>query len=542
MANQFLYYYRNIAGNTDNVKFLYEFDSQPTGLVYDSKQSYSGTIANYVSSFYSASGSGGLNGTSYFTVSGTGIDPNQFTLFLDFQRKSASKGGIFSTATTGSGFTFGINDVNRFYIDVPQKKETHVFQTLYPAQYNTIALSKNRHSFSLYLLDPTNNSADSESWECDFSALPNNSGAIYVGRDNVNQWNYSGYFGQIAYVDRNLSKNIIYELFSGFKPETLSLTGYNGIFNFALVNDAYNSFNANEDASFTLVSKSIDGSMLNSAFQSRRVEHWTGTGDFSFSGTSAQGSMQVKNDAGTTMGLAFFGTSTSGATFPAHIDYEYLVDADKKKLVTHSTYTVSGKKVFVDHDYNIIITGGIPILDSTGWINAYKMDGLHFYPRKFLSGQFYDSSRHLLYSTGQSYVFNNEAPYSIVAGYYKTNDEKFSQVIVNENHKTGLYTVTNNNIIGPTGTNKKVHYSFKANYSPMVNALNVAFDGRVTKSFFRKFAFITGAKSGIGYQCFRNDEIFEHSIYDKIYNVDDFSAFSSRPYTMHNNTTDSFIS
>jgi hypothetical protein len=248
------YDFSRISGDSVVINSLYSADSQYSGgFVYiDNNPGFivslnSGEFNDYL-------GSGFFSGTAIFRVSNY-LNEQNWTMFLGYKNFDCNiernKSTVLitnqNTPASTSGFSFGFNGANKFFLEYNDISGKNTYTSSYENKNNSlISLSKNNNFFELSSHDFANSSNTLEAFE-----LPNyvNSNIYFLGNTfsgaNTNYTGFKGfvddflYFsGYIGYGQRN---NLAGGIFcSSITPATTVsiVTGYNKISSGRYVNAA----------------------------------------------------------------------------------------------------------------------------------------------------------------------------------------------------------------------------------------------------------------------------------------------------------------
>jgi len=182
-----------------------------------------------------------FNGSGYFSghyvkianYSGN-IDPNQFSIFLTYDKIITGNSILLSsyneTDVDCSGFTIGINDANRYFIETPTGF-CFTFNKIIPANKNCLCVVKGNNSFSINLIDLKSREIV-ETQQIGVNANSKyNSDSFFIGGNPAFEtgrnfdYRFIGFIDSFAYIDKAITRKQIEALSSGLLPYVSGVSG-----------------------------------------------------------------------------------------------------------------------------------------------------------------------------------------------------------------------------------------------------------------------------------------------------------------------------
>lgn len=219
--------YNNSRIYTGLLRSLWEFE--PRGDSYILNSSNTNNSGQFIggSSYYSNSGSGSFDGSSYASILNySDLTSKQFTVMMMMERLNSGNCVLLSSYATGlssSGVTIGITDSNYLYghLHYSGLDLTYTFKNIPVPKKGVYAFCFNGLSLSINYCDIKSNSLVSESWTPN-SNSDSYSNSFFIGGNPDYESNYgfskfSGALDQFVYLSSVISNDKIVELAGGFK-------------------------------------------------------------------------------------------------------------------------------------------------------------------------------------------------------------------------------------------------------------------------------------------------------------------------------------
>lgn len=235
-SGNFLIYYNfsNISGDIVTFNELYPYSNQYQNNRLIIQNNPGIVVGPRPSGFNDYSGSGFFGGDTVFRM-GKNLNLNDWSLFLNIKNSGCSINRNLPTVilsnkrdiTGTSGFCFGLNGANKFFIENTVSGETRIKTTeMQGYKNNCISLSKVNNRFEISLHDPLNNLHRTEEFVLNDYRLSDQwfFGNAYNSNDNYT--GFVGYFDDLILISgfigkesrQNLSKAIFY---TGYVPPYL---------------------------------------------------------------------------------------------------------------------------------------------------------------------------------------------------------------------------------------------------------------------------------------------------------------------------------
>lgn len=330
--------------------------------------------------------SGQFNRTSQLTLSDYG-DPHSFTI-LSTVDASTSGHILFSNYQNGSGWTLGINQAQKPYLQVGNAP-VYCFPTNL-AKKNAIAFSKAGDKFSFGTYDFISKSVDIQDVIIKGNSL--SSGNVFLGGNDNYESNYPhdqkllGEVDIFVYIDKNLYKSDIQRLFNGFRlwngnPPVTEVTSYLNEFKMSHVKLLRSGF-INSGATLNLYNQSLIPAKVNlqanySPINGRYLTQESETGVYSFySGVQQLNTVDRRiidrNVPKNTLVLYDSSEVVDSATLTSTVVGPSVISGNYFK--SSSVVNISGYgRAFVGHDYLEISqnhqSAGSPIIPKSNNLN-----------------------------------------------------------------------------------------------------------------------------------------------------------------------------
>jgi len=472
IENWKIYYdFSKISGDAIVINALYDANTQYSGgCVYVEKNP--GFIVGLNSGgFNDYEGSGFFSGNSILRVSNYLNEPD-WTMFLTYKNTGCQidkdKSTILISNQTNlsdtSGFCFGFNGANKFFIEYNNISGKNTYTSLYEGKNNTsISLSKNSNIFELSVHDFINSENTRELFSLDDYV---NSNIYYLGNTYNNDTNYTGFKGYMddflylsGYIGYEQRNNLAGGIFCSITPSSTILitSGYNRI-------------------TGSIYSASVPIGVGITGYQSVIV----GTIP-----TKNGGSIQICNLSGVT-GLIYgeetqFLTGSATGSRIVSVVIPEVINYDFEKLKYYSNNRIKLLYPIDNSDF-------VEINTYTGFFDNYKeITNFDYSLQQFVLGLDYTGQSINLFSNGVLQISGSNINGDIVSGNYNLSDN----IYVNSNgffeqfvDKLLYFDITNTpQIIQYTGTgisyslNNSSNNSMYLNGQKLVSGLNYSING-----------------------------------------------------------------
>ena len=253
MANSgFLYFLGEYSSEGEgDFGFYYDFSGSGTnsGTVVnrfaDNDYTFTPSISGNGTSFWSKSGSGQFDGSSFVKLNKVGTAPSdtESTLYCIAEKSGISPGLIFSNLSSGSpvgnvtcsGFSFGLNAANRLffeYYDNMKKKPVVITSNKIIADKNCAFLRTSSTSVSFGYYDFFNQRAESESYDLIYGPEPSDGFYIGAAAPTAPAWavknKFVGWIDDITFACKGLSEDSFSAFASGsvYAHNTIPISSY----------------------------------------------------------------------------------------------------------------------------------------------------------------------------------------------------------------------------------------------------------------------------------------------------------------------------
>lgn len=222
--------YNSLNLPSGDLKAVWEFGSRGDDYISTSNGINSGLYTGGSNNFYSSAGSGAFGGGYAVMQNPATASSQTMNVSLLFENIESGKSILFSNyqtgAATASGFTFGLNDANRFFAhyNISGQNLTYTFNQIPVSKKNCISVNVATNEITLYHNDLVSDSCVFETYSFDFPRKTATENFFLGGNPDYESTygsqRFSGHIDQFTYVNKSLPKNIILELNKGFKNYT----------------------------------------------------------------------------------------------------------------------------------------------------------------------------------------------------------------------------------------------------------------------------------------------------------------------------------
>jgi len=192
---------------------------------------YSGKINGTVNGFYSAPGSGFLNGSNSISISGK-IPEDDFSFLFCYEKLRGGEEVLLSSAagnsfSNSSGITLGLNDANKLYLEYwnPVYGKTSLNYEENIGSKNLVYFRKSFGEFQLGIFDPIESRLSFSTSPCD-SYTYKHSDSFRIGSTNGSYWSsgrsFSGHFDDFYCLSGIIPQDYFSTLYSGFYSSLFS--------------------------------------------------------------------------------------------------------------------------------------------------------------------------------------------------------------------------------------------------------------------------------------------------------------------------------
>lgn len=229
------YFFNNIGLDTGAFKVLYTFEDGAGDVVSSvplGQSQYSGVLSS-VGTFWSKPGSGFFNGNSLAVSNASGLASTSFVHLFGVRKVNTAGGILFSSQNGNSGYSIGLTDSNRVYLETRNGQEVVTASYTQLAAKDILAVSRVGNSIAFSYYDFNAQSFETEAF------------TVSLGAMNSDSWtlcpSFTGYLDYYAYFSSFYSPNVLSQIASGFyntptgsayQTTTVCvsvLTGYSGV-------------------------------------------------------------------------------------------------------------------------------------------------------------------------------------------------------------------------------------------------------------------------------------------------------------------------